>query len=80
MKSDGYLVPPAPGEKDAIIWHDTWRRVDRFLPAMRKEIFPDPPPQRQQQQQQRQSPRQEKVSAEQGRQGDTLADAKVPEL
>ncbi|KAL9013623.1 MAG: hypothetical protein Q9173_001700 [Seirophora scorigena] len=81
MKSDGYLVPPAPGEKDAIIWHDTWKRVDRFLPAMRKEIFPDPPPQRQQQQQQqRHPPRQEKVSAVQGREGEKLADSKVPEL
>ncbi|KAL8691497.1 MAG: hypothetical protein Q9218_003283 [Villophora microphyllina] len=71
MKSDGYLVPPAPSphppqpppqpsqqpdpslsSSDARqtniteIWTETWRRVDRFLPGMRREIFPpDPPPQ-----------------------------------
>lgn len=44
MKSDGYLVPPSPSEPTTEIWNETWKRVDRFLPGMRKEIFPDPPP------------------------------------
>ncbi|KAL8738342.1 MAG: hypothetical protein Q9181_000852 [Wetmoreana brouardii] len=52
MKSDGYLVPPEPGEKDANIWHETWKRVDRFLPGMRREIFPNPPLEQQEKQQQ----------------------------
>lgn len=59
MKSDGYLVPPSPstagGEQGTIlIWEETWKRVDRFLPGMRREIFPDPTPQVQQQQPQQQ--------------------------
>ncbi|KAL8765404.1 MAG: hypothetical protein Q9209_007510 [Squamulea sp. 1 TL-2023] len=48
MKSDGYLIPPstAEGKKDDNnIWHETWKRVDRFLPGMRKEIFSESPPQ-----------------------------------
>ncbi|KAI4170760.1 MAG: hypothetical protein LQ343_004722 [Gyalolechia ehrenbergii] len=50
MKSDGYLVPPTlGGEQGTPIWDETWKRVDKFLPGMREEIFPDPPPQQQQQ-------------------------------
>lgn len=50
MKSDGYLVAPSSSasekDKDAgAIWHETWKRVDRFLPGMRKEIFSESPPQ-----------------------------------
>ena len=50
MKSDGYLVAPSSSasekDKDAGgIWHETWKRVDRFLPGMRKEIFSESPPQ-----------------------------------
>ncbi|KAL9600383.1 MAG: hypothetical protein Q9219_003233 [cf. Caloplaca sp. 3 TL-2023] len=52
MKSDKYLTPPSPGEQATPIWDETWKRVDRFLPDMRREIFPDPPPQQEQQQQQ----------------------------
>ena len=67
MSNGGYLVAPAPGEKGAEIWEETWKRVDRFLPELRKEVFPDEPasqtaatrvsdeqsqPQQQQQQQQ----------------------------
>ncbi|KAL8719313.1 MAG: hypothetical protein Q9225_003677 [Loekoesia sp. 1 TL-2023] len=49
MKSDGYLIPPPPGEQGPPIWDETWKRVERFLPGMRREVFPDPPPQQQQQ-------------------------------
>ncbi|CAL8577135.1 GDP/GTP exchange factor for ARF [Xanthoria parietina] len=49
MKSDGYLVPPSSSSAEAKdtsnMWHETWKRVDRFLPGMRKEIFSESPPQ-----------------------------------
>ncbi|KAL8847164.1 MAG: hypothetical protein Q9221_007794 [Calogaya cf. arnoldii] len=51
MKSDGYLVPPSSSAEakkinnDNSIWQETWKRVDRFLPGMRKEIFSESPPQ-----------------------------------
>ena len=50
MKSDGYLVAPSSSASDKDkdtggIWHETWKRVDRFLPGMRKEIFSESPPQ-----------------------------------
>ncbi|KAL8938087.1 MAG: hypothetical protein Q9216_004085 [Gyalolechia sp. 2 TL-2023] len=73
MKSDGYLVPPSPGdEAGSPIWGETWKRVDRFLPGMRKEIFPDPPsqpqppPPPQQQQQSQQKEQTPRTSAESG--------------
>ncbi|KAL8987320.1 MAG: hypothetical protein Q9169_008713, partial [Polycauliona sp. 2 TL-2023] len=57
MKSDGYLVAPsssasksptspsASSTQDRDIWPETWKRVERFLPGMRKEIFSESPPQ-----------------------------------
>lgn len=42
--------PPQPSQTDSSkaadqeIWSETWKRVDSFLPGMRREIFPDPPP------------------------------------
>lgn len=76
MKSDGYLIPPSPREKDPAIWHETWKRVDRFLPGMRKEIFPDLlPPQHKQQQLPQQPKKQERGSVEQGRDGEKRVEA-----
>ncbi|KAL8953387.1 MAG: hypothetical protein Q9222_000764 [Ikaeria aurantiellina] len=60
MKNDGYLLPPpspslslstsppANDQQVTDLWQETWKRVDRLLPGMRKEIFPNPPPQQQQ--------------------------------
>ncbi|KAL8699180.1 MAG: hypothetical protein Q9224_001529 [Gallowayella concinna] len=52
MKSDGYLLPPSSTSSteekkphESNMWHETWKRVDRFLPGMRKEIFSESPPQ-----------------------------------
>ncbi|KAL9584355.1 MAG: hypothetical protein Q9212_002170 [Teloschistes hypoglaucus] len=42
--------PPQPSDTDTSkaadqeIWTETWKRVDSFLPGMRREIFPDPVP------------------------------------
>lgn len=46
MADGGYLVPPADNEKPSEIWEETWKRVDRFLPDLFREIFPEvaPPP------------------------------------
>ncbi|KAI4211594.1 MAG: hypothetical protein LQ351_005635 [Letrouitia transgressa] len=41
MSNGSFLVPPAAGEKGSEIWEETWKRVDRFLPGLRKEIFPN---------------------------------------
>ncbi|KAL8761737.1 MAG: hypothetical protein Q9184_002179 [Pyrenodesmia sp. 2 TL-2023] len=77
MKSDGYLVPPPPEEKDAPIWHETWKRVDKFLPGMRKEIFPDPPPPQQKQQH---PAEQNRLSTEQAKEVEKLAETRTEEL
>lgn len=44
--SSAAAAPPIDtGEgADTRIWTETWKRVDRFLPGMRQEIFPDPSP------------------------------------
>ncbi|KAL8709936.1 MAG: hypothetical protein Q9220_005386, partial [cf. Caloplaca sp. 1 TL-2023] len=60
MKNDGYLLSPPPSSSTSPtevtdLWHETWKRVDKLLPGMRKEIFPDPPPQQQQEEKQRPS-------------------------
>ena len=41
MSSGGYLVPPAEDPAQRELWDETWKRVDRFLPELRKEIFPE---------------------------------------
>jgi golgi-specific brefeldin A-resistance guanine nucleotide exchange factor 1 len=42
MAKDGYLVPPSEdASKDASkekLWVETWKRLDRFLPDLRKEL------------------------------------------
>lgn len=44
MASGGYLVPPgSDGEGQNEIWEQTWKRLDRFLPEMRNELFPAEP-------------------------------------
>lgn len=41
MADGGFLKPPAEGEKSSRIWKETWNRVDRFLPDMFRDIFPE---------------------------------------
>lgn len=47
MADGGYLVPPSKTPDQAQIWNETRKRVDRFLPGLFKEVFPEqanPPP------------------------------------
>ncbi|KAI9649617.1 GDP/GTP exchange factor for ARF [Ciborinia camelliae] len=38
MSSSGYLVPHSQDEAQEKLWTETWKRIDRFLPDLRKEI------------------------------------------
>lgn len=43
MSSSGYLVPPSGENLDQDkLWNETWKRLDRFLPDLRKELDLDP--------------------------------------
>lgn len=47
MSSSGYLVPPTEDPAHEKLWTETWKRIDRFLPDLRKELDLDskePPP------------------------------------
>jgi brefeldin A-resistance guanine nucleotide exchange factor 1 len=41
MSSSGYLVPPEQNPEKRELWDQTWRHLDRFLPQLRKELFPE---------------------------------------
>lgn len=38
MSSNGYLVPPSQDPSKETIWSETWKRIDRFLPELRKDL------------------------------------------
>ncbi len=38
MAKDGYLVPPSDDPSKERLWVETWKRLDRFLPDLRKEL------------------------------------------
>lgn len=38
MSSSGYLVPPSVDPAHEKLWVETWKRLDRFLPDLRKEL------------------------------------------
>ncbi|MCJ1394233.1 GDP/GTP exchange factor for ARF [Xylographa bjoerkii] len=42
MANGGYLAPPSENPQHARLWEETWKRLERFLPGMFQEIFPDP--------------------------------------
>lgn len=45
MSSSGYLVPPEREQGDQKLWVETWKRLDRFLPDLKKELdFATPVP------------------------------------
>ena len=47
MADGGYLVPPSQNPDQSLLWDETWKRLERFLPNMFHEVFPDhvdPPP------------------------------------
>ncbi|KAG6366880.1 hypothetical protein INS49_001061 [Diaporthe citri] len=38
MSSNGYLVPPSQDPSKEKLWSESWKRIDRFLPDLRKEL------------------------------------------
>lgn len=38
MSSSGYLVPRSQDPTQEKLWVETWKRLDRFLPDLRKEL------------------------------------------
>lgn len=43
MSSNGYLVPPSQNPELEELWNETWKRIDRFLPDLRKDLALDEP-------------------------------------
>lgn len=41
MSSNGYLVPPSQDTSKEKLWSESWKRIDRFLPDLRKELALD---------------------------------------
>ena len=41
MSSSGYLVPPNQDPTHEKLWVETWKRLDRFLPDLCKDIDMD---------------------------------------
>ena len=41
MSSSGCLVPPSQDPRQEKLWTETWKRIDRFLPDLRKELALD---------------------------------------
>lgn len=38
MSSNGYLVSPSQDPSKEKLWSESWKRIDRFLPDLRKEL------------------------------------------
>jgi golgi-specific brefeldin A-resistance guanine nucleotide exchange factor 1 len=38
MSSNGYLVPPSQDPTKEKLWSESWKRIDRFLPELRKDL------------------------------------------
>ena len=43
MASTGNLVPPEQDASKQEFWVETWKRIDRFLPELRKDLALDAP-------------------------------------
>lgn len=41
MSSGGYLVPPSENPGNERLWTETWKRLERFLPGLKGEVFPE---------------------------------------
>jgi golgi-specific brefeldin A-resistance guanine nucleotide exchange factor 1 len=44
MHNGQVLVPPEEDASKAQLWNDTWARLERFLPGMKNELFPEVAP------------------------------------
>lgn len=42
MANGGYLVPRSEDPSRVQLWEETWKRLDKFLPWMFAELFPEP--------------------------------------
>ncbi len=38
MSSSEYLVPPSKDPSQEKLWVETWKRIDRFLPDLRRDL------------------------------------------
>lgn len=45
MAGSEVLTPPQPGERPSQLWIETCKRVDRFVPDLMEDIFPETKPQ-----------------------------------
>lgn len=41
MVNGGFLLPPDQVAGDNRLWEETWKRLNRFLPNLFGEIFPE---------------------------------------
>lgn len=41
MQSGGYLSPPEEKPEQAELWNETWKKLNRFLPNLYKELYPE---------------------------------------
>jgi brefeldin A-resistance guanine nucleotide exchange factor 1 len=41
MSSQSIIVPPSENQEHEALWNETWKRLDRFLPHLFAEIFPE---------------------------------------
>lgn len=41
LSSGGYLTPPDENPDREQLWHETWKRINRFQPNLFAELFPD---------------------------------------
>jgi brefeldin A-resistance guanine nucleotide exchange factor 1 len=63
MAKDGYLVPPTEDPSKEKLWTETWKRLDRFLPDLRKELPQLAEPETQKEKEEVKSPVVEQVPA-----------------
>lgn len=43
MSSNGYIVPPSQDPSKEKLWSESWKRIDRFLPDLRKDLALEEP-------------------------------------
>jgi brefeldin A-resistance guanine nucleotide exchange factor 1 len=41
LSNGGYLAPPDENPEREDLWHETWKRINRFQPSLFAELFPD---------------------------------------
>ncbi|KAF1943055.1 Sec7-domain-containing protein [Clathrospora elynae] len=41
LSNGGYLAPPEENPEREELWHETWKRINRFQPSLMAELFPE---------------------------------------